>query len=87
MERHDYHFQYRVYSLALRRWLEDAGLDPAAHWGGVYYVFLWGGMSAPPAGTRSLFRVSELPDFAGYERELLQRLEQEPWSPPETDHD
>ena len=40
----NYHLQYMIYTVALKRWLEKriAGFDFDTHFGGVIYVFLRG---------------------------------------------
>jgi ATP-dependent exoDNAse (exonuclease V) beta subunit len=43
MEEADYLLQYRIYGLALMRWLETCGISPD-HFGGVYYLFVRGAM-------------------------------------------
>ncbi|HEY3320848.1 MAG TPA: UvrD-helicase domain-containing protein [Planctomycetota bacterium] len=42
MKKHRYKIQYWLYTLAVARWLEQAGLDYEKSFGGVVYVFLRG---------------------------------------------
>jgi len=58
MHAHRYHLQWKLYAVALDRWLSArmTGYDPARHFGGVHYLYLRGttptyfaGFSAHPA--------------------------------------
>ena len=42
MDAMDYTLQYKVYALALTRWLKQCGLDPKKSFGGLQYIFLRG---------------------------------------------
>ncbi|HAO98581.1 MAG TPA: hypothetical protein DCQ83_00895, partial [Fibrobacteres bacterium] len=44
MDKHDYHLQYQLYSVALDKWLKTrvSGYDPDKHFGGIYYLYLRG---------------------------------------------
>jgi exodeoxyribonuclease V beta subunit len=46
MEEHRYDLQWKLYAVALDRWLRSrlAGYDPAAHFGGVIYLYLRGAL-------------------------------------------
>ena len=43
MDSAGYHLQYRLYTIAVQRWLRQvlgAGFDPQVHFGGVFYFFI-----------------------------------------------
>ncbi|MDO5675630.1 MAG: exodeoxyribonuclease V subunit beta [bacterium] len=62
MDRHHYHLQYLLYTLALHRHLQMrlAAYHYEEHFGGVYYLFLRG--MEPRQGTQGIYQVR--PDFA-----------------------
>ncbi len=69
MDQAGYHLQYRLYSLALLRWLEKIEAKPETKFGGVFYLFLRG----MEAGTRKgVYFVS--PEKVGPRRELEENL-------------
>ncbi len=52
MDDHRYHLQWKLYAIALDRWLSARipGYDPEAHFGGVHYLYLRGTTSTHFAG-------------------------------------
>jgi exodeoxyribonuclease V beta subunit len=78
MQTHNYHLQYRIYSLALREWLARSGqAHPDKMIGGTYYLFVRG-MRADNA-QQGVFREDWSPDKAvTYRHALEQCFAQEP---------
>ncbi len=65
----DYHLQYKVYSVALLRWLARGrrDLDPAAAFGGIFYLYLRG----LDGSTNGVYcRQPEATELAAFEREV-----------------
>jgi exodeoxyribonuclease V beta subunit len=77
MDAMEYSLQYKVYALAMTRWLKQCGLDPREAFGGIQYVFLRG----VGRGTRDGIFVQGAPaDLSAWEREIFARLNEPAWA-------
>ncbi len=75
MEEADYMLQYRIYGLALMRWLETTGQDPN-RFGGAYYLFVRG--ATRPEGIGVHADVWQPEKREAWQRFVSKRL-QNPW--------
>jgi exodeoxyribonuclease V beta subunit len=74
MEAHQYDLQWKLYSIALDRWLKVRlpGYDPSAHFGGVHYLYLRGSSPALFSGFSERPTVRQLrEDFPAEIAQLL----------------
>jgi exodeoxyribonuclease V beta subunit len=74
MTAHRYDLQWKLYAVALHRWLEARlpGYDYAAHFGGVHYLFLRGASPGRFSGFRTLPTLDQLrAEFPGEIGRLL----------------
>jgi exodeoxyribonuclease V beta subunit len=77
MQAAEYGLQYRIYTLAVLRWMRlrlGDRFDPRTHFGGVYYIYLRGMGRAPGSGVHYA-APDEIGDLAALEGELTRQLE------------
>ena len=76
MDEAGYTLQYKIYALALARWLAQCGLDFERHFGGIYYLFLRGVNMHPGDPAAGIFQPAGKPDLVKWEKELFGILNQ-----------
>lgn len=74
MDAMDYTLQYKVYALALTRWLKQCGLDPKKSFGGLQYIFLRGVGTNADEPLTGVLNIEVPDDLHTWELELYARL-------------
>jgi len=73
MDETGYHLQYKLYAIAVVRWLKAhiKDFDYNKHFGGVYYVYLRGRDASHPENGLFFYRPKDEGEIRGYERMLF----------------
>ncbi|MBN1526500.1 MAG: UvrD-helicase domain-containing protein [Candidatus Omnitrophica bacterium] len=76
MDEAGYHLQYKLYTIAVVRWLRAhiKDFDYKEHFGGIYYVYLRGRDAGHPENGLFFYRPKDEGEIRGYERMLCEMV-------------